>query len=82
MIIGYKLHRMKKKLKDELDNKNAVQEYICPNCGKRYIALDALQLISMEDEFFHCESCNGELVVESDKLATQEGGDGDDNARR
>lgn len=48
----------------------------------RYTALDALRLISMEDEFFHCESCNGELVAESDKLAAQEGGDGDDNARR
>lgn len=48
----------------------------------RYTALDALRLISMEDEYFHCESCNGELVAESDKLAAQEGGDGDDNARR
>ncbi|XP_030940153.1 transcription initiation factor IIE subunit alpha-like, partial [Quercus lobata] len=79
-VVRYRLHRMKKKLKDELDNKNTVQEYICPNCGKRYTA--SLQLISMEDEFFHCESCNGELVAESDKLAAQEGGDGDDNARR
>ena len=48
----------------------------------RYNALDALRLISMEDEFFHCESCNGELVAESDKLASQEIGEGDDNARR
>lgn len=48
----------------------------------RYNALDALQLISLEDEYFHCESCNGELVAESDKLASQEVGDGDSNARR
>ncbi|XP_048329820.2 uncharacterized protein LOC107418848 [Ziziphus jujuba] len=81
-VVRYRLHRMKKKLKDELEDKNTVQEYICPNCGKRYTALDALRLISMEDEYFHCESCNGELVAESDKLAAQEGGDGDDNARR
>lgn len=73
---------MKKKLKDELENKNTVQEYICPNCGKRYNALDALRLISVEDEYFHCENCNGELVAESDNLAVQEIGDGDDNARR
>lgn len=76
------MHRMKKKLKDELDNKNTVQEYICPSCGRRYTALDALRLVSPEDEYFHCESCNGELVAESDKLAGQEMGDGDDNARR
>lgn len=36
----------------------------------------------MEDEYFHCENCNGELVAESDKLAAQELGDADDNARR
>lgn len=41
-----------------------------------------MQLVSMEDEYFHCESCNGELVAESDKLAAEEMGDGDDNSRR
>ncbi|KAF3666403.1 putative xyloglucan endotransglucosylase/hydrolase protein 23-like [Capsicum annuum] len=81
-VVRYRLHRMKKKLRDELDNKNTVQEYICPNCGKRYTALDALRLISPEDEYFHCESCNGELVAESDKLASQGNADGDDNDRR
>lgn len=81
-VVRYRLHRLKKKLKDELENKNTVQEYICPNCSRRYTALDALRLVSMEDEYFHCESCNGELVAESDKLAAQEAGDGDDNARR
>lgn len=81
-VVRYRLHRMKKKLKDELDNKNTVQEYICPNCSRRYTALDASRLVSFEDEYFHCENCNGELVAESDKLAGQEMGDGDDNARR
>ncbi|XVF31746.1 hypothetical protein REPUB_Repub17cG0018700 [Reevesia pubescens] len=81
-VVRYRLHRMKKKLKDELEDKNTVQEYVCPGCGKRYNALDALRLVSLEDEYFHCERCNGELVAESDKLAAQEVGDGDDNARR
>lgn len=81
-VVRYRMHRMKKKLKDELDSKNTIQEYICPNCNKRYTALDAARLVSMEDEYFHCENCNGELVAESDKLAAQELGDADDNARR
>ncbi|KAJ8750561.1 hypothetical protein K2173_015722 [Erythroxylum novogranatense] len=81
-VVRYRLHRMRKNLKDELEDKNTVQEYICPNCGKRYNALDALQLVSLDDEYFHCERCNGELVAESDKLAAQEVGEGDDNARR
>ncbi|CAK7326860.1 unnamed protein product [Dovyalis caffra] len=70
-------------IKDELENNNTIQQYICPNCGRRYNALDALRLISLVDEYFHCENCDGELVAESDKLAAQEGGgDGDDNVRR
>nr|XP_025621429.1 general transcription factor IIE subunit 1 isoform X2 [Arachis hypogaea] len=81
-VVRYRLHRMKHKLKDELDNKNTVQEYICTTCGKRYNALDALQLISFEDDDFHCESCNGKLEIESDKIAAQDGGDVDENARR
>ncbi|KAL8152401.1 hypothetical protein V2J09_010161 [Rumex salicifolius] len=81
-VVRYRIHRMKKKLKDELESKNTIQEYICPNCSKRYTALDAARLVSMEDEYFHCESCNGELEAESDKLANQDVGDGDDNARK
>ncbi|MBA0790359.1 hypothetical protein Gohar_015017, partial [Gossypium harknessii] len=81
-VVRYRLHRMKKKLKDELEDKNTVQEYVCPGCSKRYNALDALRLISLEDESFRCERCNGELVAESDKLAAEEVGEGDDNARR
>lgn len=81
-VVRYRLHRMKKKLKDELDSRNTIQQYICPNCGRRYSAFDALQLVSMIDEYFHCENCNGELIAESDKLAADEMGDGDDNARR
>ncbi|KAH6788557.1 Transcription factor TFIIE [Perilla frutescens var. frutescens] len=81
-VVRYRMNRMKKKLKDELDSRNTVQEYICPNCNKRYTALDALRLISPYDEDFHCESCNGILVAESDKLAAEELGDGDNASRR
>ncbi|XP_010525323.1 PREDICTED: general transcription factor IIE subunit 1-like [Tarenaya hassleriana] len=81
-VVRYRIHRMKKKLKDELEDKNSVQEYVCPSCRRKYNALDALRLISMEDDSFHCENCNGELIVENNKLTSQEAGDGDDNARK
>ena len=51
-------------------------------CLLRYSPFDALQLISYTDEYFHCENCNGELLAESDKLSSEEMGDGDDNARK
>jgi len=47
----------------------------------RYTALDAARPASMEDEHFYCESCNGELAAESDKLAAEGSEDGDDNVR-
>lgn len=101
---------MRKKLKDELESRNTVQEYACPNCSKRYLlllfvnfisvlsyisyniiffvgmgsrytALDALMLISPNDEYFHCERCDGILVAESAKLGSQELGDGDERHR-
>uniref|UniRef100_A0A804PBY1 HTH TFE/IIEalpha-type domain-containing protein n=1 Tax=Zea mays TaxID=4577 RepID=A0A804PBY1_MAIZE len=43
-VVRYRIHRMKKKLKDELDSRNTIQHYICPSCNKRYSAFDALQL--------------------------------------
>ena len=36
-----------------------------------------MQLVSMEDEYSHCEGRKGELVTESDKLAAEEVEDGD-----
>lgn len=55
---------------------------ICNVYVPRYSALDVLQLISPTGEHFVCERCNNELIAESDKLASQEMGDGDENARR
>ncbi|CAH2039042.1 unnamed protein product [Thlaspi arvense] len=81
-LVRYKLHLMKKKLRDNLEDKNTVQEYACPNCQRKYNALDALRLISMEDDCFHCENCNSELIVECNKLTPEEVIDGDDNGRR
>lgn len=80
-VVRYRIHRMRKKLKDELESRNTVQEYACPNCNKRYTALDALRLISLTDEYFHCERCDGILVAESAKIGNQELGDGDDRNR-
>lgn len=81
-VVRYRIHRMKKELKDKLDNSNTVQRYMCPDCGRRYSAFDALQLGSQNDEYFQCENCNGEVVPESDKFAAEEMGDGSDNAKR
>ncbi|MCL7038863.1 hypothetical protein MKW94_003351 [Papaver nudicaule] len=82
-VVRYRCHRMKKKLKDELDCSKEIQEYVCPGCKKRYNALDALRLISLTGECFNCENCNGELVAENDnKLAAVGVGNGDDKSRR
>ncbi|KAM7278925.1 hypothetical protein ACFE04_006059 [Oxalis oulophora] len=81
-VVRYRLHRMKKKLKDELEDKNVLVDYVCPNCSKRYTQFDAMRLVSMEHDGFNCERCNTELVAESDKLTVQDTGDGDDIGRK
>lgn len=84
-IVRYRIHRARKKIKDELEDRNAIQEYVCPNagCGRRYSALDATRLINQLTELFHCENCDAELVEEADKFAVPAPeGDGEDNARR
>ncbi|CAE6185695.1 unnamed protein product [Arabidopsis arenosa] len=86
-VVRYKLHRMKKEMKDELEDKDNVQEYGCHNCKRKYSALDVLRLLSMQDDSFHCENCNHELVMECNKRTSQEVQvlvvvDGSDNARR
>ncbi|GAA0148045.1 general transcription factor [Lithospermum erythrorhizon] len=80
-VVRYRLHRMRKYLRDQLDDKNKIQEYLCSDCGKKYNALDVSRLISMEDMNFHCERCNAELVAEMDN-AGEGAGEGDDNARK
>ncbi|ESQ55308.1 hypothetical protein EUTSA_v10025149mg [Eutrema salsugineum] len=81
-IVRCKLCRIKKKLKDEQEDKNTVQEYGCPKCQRKYNALDALRLLSMEDDSFHCEKCNGELVVECKKLTSKDVVNGDGYAKK
>lgn len=44
--------------------------------------MDASRLVDLTDDNFHCEVCNGIIEVDTGKLAAQESGDGDDNARR
>ncbi|CAN6216607.1 unnamed protein product [Urochloa humidicola] len=41
---------------------NIMQIQICDVV--RYSAFDALQPVSSMDEYFHCESCTGELVAD------------------
>ncbi|XP_025876838.1 uncharacterized protein [Oryza sativa Japonica Group] len=71
-VVRYRIHRMRKKLKDGLDDRDTVQHYVCPNCKRRYSAFDALQLVSDMDDYFHCEHCKGELRPESEKLTLDE----------
>ncbi|KAL6641914.1 hypothetical protein ACP70R_020095 [Stipagrostis hirtigluma subsp. patula] len=67
----YRLHRMKKAVQDKLDTRNAIEEYICPVCQRRYSALDASNLVSDTGDSFQCENCKGELVSQIGDFGTQ-----------
>ncbi|KAG8089096.1 hypothetical protein GUJ93_ZPchr0011g28272 [Zizania palustris] len=81
-VVRYRILRMNKKLKDELDDRDTIQKYVCPNCEKRYSALDALHLVRYMDDSFHCEHCNGELLPENENLLLEELLYGGDNSRK
>lgn len=51
-VVRYRIHRMKKKLKDELDSRNTIQEYICPNCGRRYSDITLSVIFHHKGEFY------------------------------
>ncbi|XP_073359680.1 uncharacterized protein [Aegilops tauschii subsp. strangulata] len=73
--IGYRMHRMRKKIKDELaaDSRATVQQYMCPACGRRYLALDTMRLLAGDCECFRYEHRGSELVVETDAKITSQG---------
>ncbi|XP_004298107.1 PREDICTED: uncharacterized protein LOC101309926 [Fragaria vesca subsp. vesca] len=51
-VVRYRLHHMRKKLKDELEDKNTVQEYVCPNCGKRFLLIGSFcSIYCSKDKF-------------------------------
>ncbi|XP_037467382.1 transcription initiation factor IIE subunit alpha-like [Triticum dicoccoides] len=88
--VRYRIHRMRKKIRDELtaDSRATIQQYLCPDCGTKYSALDALRLLADDYECFRCEHCSAELVVENAAtIATDEstgdgGGDDGNGARK
>ncbi|CAN8231267.1 unnamed protein product [Cochlearia groenlandica] len=88
MYSGAAVGRIGSRAEDNV--KSHMQSYCCLDYAqiydivryKLYNALDAMSLISMEDDSFHCENCNGELVLECNKLTSEEVVDGGDNARR
>ncbi|CAL9023368.1 unnamed protein product [Prunus brigantina] len=50
---------------------------------KRYSSMDTLYLMSMEDDgsCFHCESCDGELVIANLRVTAMQGRDGVKNSK-
>ncbi|CAM0950451.1 unnamed protein product [Alopecurus aequalis] len=63
-VTSYKLLKMKENLKTQLDARKATPQYLCYNCNRSYEVFDAMQLQKHEDDNFHCESCNTELVAD------------------
>ncbi|XP_048499212.1 uncharacterized protein LOC104891005 isoform X3 [Beta vulgaris subsp. vulgaris] len=78
-VARYKINCLKIKSNYELYINRRMQKHLCPNCKERY-TMNAEWLFSDDGETVVSDKCHGQLVVESDKLVTQEvGGNVDDN---
>lgn len=62
-----RLHKIRRKLKDELDEKSRILDYFCPNprCGQRFTDFDAPSLLDFRTGTFKCRDCQTELTTGS-----------------
>lgn len=61
-----RLHRVREMLRKQLDDADAVLQYVCPQCGAQYSSLNALALLDPMSGTFRCEDCRGELIEHTD----------------
>uniref|UniRef100_A0A0E0MJD1 Transcription initiation factor IIE subunit alpha N-terminal domain-containing protein n=1 Tax=Oryza punctata TaxID=4537 RepID=A0A0E0MJD1_ORYPU len=67
----YRIHEMKKKLKDELDESYMIQNYVCPNCERRYSSLDALDLNCFKTLEILLGEEGGMMVIMQEEIGRQ-----------
>mmetsp|Transcript_17360 Transcript_17360/g.44111 ORF Transcript_17360/g.44111 Transcript_17360/m.44111 type:complete len:462 (-) Transcript_17360:188-1573(-) len=77
-ILQLRIHLMRKKLKDELEEADPIMTYRCGMCRKTYTSFDAVRLLSFTDHKLHCEDCESEVEQE----LGADGETGDDDQRR
>ncbi|CAM0146077.1 unnamed protein product [Urochloa decumbens] len=70
-VTRYRLHCMKKYLKENLDYTAVMEEYICCICKRSYSALDVVHLISKSGMTFRCENCEGELIAQNGNASSR-----------
>ena len=52
-----RLHKIRKHLKEQVADRDAVQTYVCPRCANTYTSLDAARLFDPAHNGFMCEEC-------------------------
>eukprot|EP00884_Botryococcus_braunii_P006430 jgi/Botrbrau1/15789/Bobra.4_1s0140.1 len=77
-VAQLRLALLRRNLKEQVQDKNPVQEYMCPGCAATYNTLQAMDLIDPRDGDFHCQICASVLAP----LLDGQGTTGDDAARR
>lgn len=63
--VQLRLHRMRKHLKEQVADRDAVQVYVCPRCGASYTSLDAPRLFDPAHNGFMCEECGCAIPLRS-----------------
>lgn len=74
------LHRMRQKLKSELEDKNPLMHYICPDCGSQFTSLDFMILLDRETGQLCCDECR--TVVQEQFGSDGQTGTAEDRKKR
>ncbi|KAI7851069.1 hypothetical protein BDC45DRAFT_446214 [Circinella umbellata] len=71
-VVKWKMYKMQTNVRDNLRTESENKGYVCPNCNRQYLPLDAVSLIDPSDGLFHCDTCSA-VLVENDNAESVQG---------
>ncbi|KAI9274580.1 hypothetical protein BDA99DRAFT_431771 [Phascolomyces articulosus] len=71
-VVKWKMYKMQTNVRDNLRTESENKGYICPNCNRQYLPLEAVSLMDMSDGLFHCDVC-ASVLEENDNAESVQG---------
>ncbi|KAI9493237.1 hypothetical protein BDB00DRAFT_788096 [Zychaea mexicana] len=71
-VVKWKMYKMQTNVRDNLRTESENKGYICSNCQRQYLPLEAVPLMDPTDGLFHCDACS-EVLVENDNAESVQG---------
>ncbi|KAI8140706.1 hypothetical protein BJV82DRAFT_671442 [Fennellomyces sp. T-0311] len=70
-VVKWKMYKMQTNVRDNLRTESENKGYVCPNCQRQYLPLEAVSLIDPTDGLFHCDVCSTPLIENDNSESVQ-----------